>query len=364
MPQWSVICPTYNRGHAIERTIRSVIAQELRDWELIVVSDASTDATDDVVQALARTDSRVRLSRTPHHGFPSGPCNAGVAEARAELIACIGHDDELHPEHLEVLTAAMRSGDADIVYTRGGTVDAAGLRLADTDPLQQYWHPELQLMSALFEPARAGYRREALAAAGGWRETPVGLEDWDLWLRLSDDDRRFAPVSAVSVSMLRDSATRQHTLDCAHRIELARFATPSAARSAYRALTDRRRLDDFLGAYRSDAVCWYRTLWASGDLVCPADWADDEQRMLATLDASLRTATDPWQTTRPVSYGDRHVLENVVATQTAEHAERVGACFARTMPEFMGAFAAVVEDFEGAVAALADPPLAGNCPRR
>lgn len=333
------------------------MAQELRDWELIVVSDGSTDATDSAVASLVEEDSRVRLIRTSHYGFPSGPCNAGAAEARSELIAYVGHDDEFRPEHLAVLTAAMRP-DVDIVYTRGRTVDAAGRRLVDTDPLQQYWHPELQLMSAIFEPVRAGYRLAALKAGGGWRETAVGLEDWDLWVRLADDDRRFAPVEAVSVSMLRDPATRQHTLECDQRIELARFPTPSAARAAYRALTDRRRLDGFLEAYRCDAVAWYRRLWASGDLVCPAAWADDEARMLAALDSSLGAATDPWQTTQPFSYGDRHVLENVVATQTAEHATRVGACFARTMIDFMDAFTGTVQDFDGEVTALADTPAA------
>lgn len=340
-----------------------MIAQELRDWELIVASDGSTDETDAVVRALARGDARVRLIRTPHFGFPSGPCNAAVAEARSELVAYVGHDDELHPEHLAVLTDAMLPG-VDVVYTRGATIAASGRRLVDTDPWQQYWHPELQLMSALFEPVRAGYRRAALEAAGGWRETAVGLEDWDLWLRMSDDERSFQPVEAVSVSMLRDPATRQHTLACDHRIKLAGFPEASAARAAYRAVTDRRRLPAFLEAYRRDAIAWYRGLWASGDLVCPAPWAGDEARMLDALDMSLRAETDLWQTTRPASYDDRHVLESVAATQTAEHAARVGACFARTMPEFMAAFTSVVTDFDGEVTGRAGTTVAGGTGRR
>ncbi len=356
--------PRVQPGSAIERTIRrSVMAQELRDWELIVASDGSTDETDAVVQALAREDPRVRLIRTPRFGFPSGPCNAAVAEARSDLVAYVGHDDELRPEHLAVLTGAMATG-VDVVYTRGATADASGRRLADTDPLQQYWHPELQLMSALFEPVRAGYRRAALVAAGGWRETAVGLEDWDLWLRMSDDERGFAPAAAVSVSMLRDPATLQHKLACDQRIELARFAEPAAARAAFRALTDRRRLPAFLDAYRRDAVTWYRGLWATGDVACPASWAGDESRMLAAVESSLHAQTDLWQTTRPASYADdRHVLESVAATQTAEHAARAGACFARAMPEFMAAVAVVVEQFDGAMTEWADTTVAGRTGR-
>lgn len=352
---WSIICPTYNRGPAITRTVRSVMAQSRSDWELIVVSDASTDDTDDVVRALAREDDRVRLLRTPRHGHPSGPCNAGVADAQGELIATIGHDDELLADHLATLSVAMTPG-VDVVYTQGRTMDADRRPLGDTDPLQQYWHPELQLTGALFEPARAGVRRAAFAAAGGWRETAVGLEDWDLWLRLSDDGARFAPVADVSVAMLRDPGTRQHTLDCEHRIELARFDSPPAARAAYRALTDRRRLDGFLETYRDDARRHYSALWASGEMRCPAAWADDEERMLAALEASLHAESELWQTTRPASHGDVHVLENVIATQTAAHAARVGAAFARTMPGFMAAFAAVVSELGGEPSLAADRP--------
>jgi len=359
VPQWTVICPTYNRGPAIERTIRSVIGQDLRDWELIVASDGSVDDTDEVVRALADEDARVRLIRTQHFGFPSGPCNAAIAEAGSELIAYVGHDDELHPQHLSVLTDAM-TGDVDVVYTRADTIDASGRRIGRTDPLQQYWHPELQLMSALFEPARAGYRRRAIEEAGGWRETPGGLEDWDLWLRFSDDGRRFQPVEDVSVALLRDDTTRQHTLRGDHHVELARFPTPSAARGAYRALTDRRRLGDILDGYRRDAVAWYRSLWTSGELVCPPGWAGDEDRMLAALHDALQAEADPWQTTQPASYGDRHVIENVIATQTPEQATRVGACFARTMPGFMTLFTAAIERFDGELTVLDDTPVAGG----
>ncbi|MDT5043225.1 MAG: hypothetical protein QOE51_4210, partial [Actinoplanes sp.] len=61
-----IVCPAWNRSAAIKRTIDSVLAQTMPDWRLLVVSDGSTDDTDDVVRSYA--DSRVTLIRAERHG--------------------------------------------------------------------------------------------------------------------------------------------------------------------------------------------------------------------------------------------------------------------------------------------------------
>jgi DNA-binding NarL/FixJ family response regulator len=81
MTRFTVICPTYNRGPAIVDTLDSVRRQSLRDWELLVVSDASDDGTDDIVEAVAAVDSRVRLLRTRRFGSQAGPTNIALQHA-------------------------------------------------------------------------------------------------------------------------------------------------------------------------------------------------------------------------------------------------------------------------------------------
>lgn len=332
MPKVTVVCPTYNRGRAIEATIRSVCAQTMTDWELIVASDGSDDDTDEVVAALAEQEPRVRLLRTRRFGYPSGPCNLAQQQARSEILAYIPHDDEWEPHHLAVLTAALDQG-ADLAYTRARKVDRTGRVLETTPALVQYWHPQIQLMNAVCEPVRAAYRAELVARVGSWRESPAGLEDWDLWLRMVDAGARFTPLDEVTARILSDRSTRQHTMAYPHGIEIARFPDGRAARAAYRALTDLRLADRYRAAYRSDLRRWYGRLWDSGELAMPAAWRGDRARLWAAIDESADADDDLRGLLRIDRDGDDHVLVNTVATQTAAHADRMAGLYREVMSD-------------------------------
>jgi glycosyltransferase involved in cell wall biosynthesis len=81
-PRVSVITATYNRSRVLRHTIASVIAQDFADWELLVVGDAGTDDTADVVASFR--DPRIRFFSLPQNvGEQSGPNNAGVAATMA-----------------------------------------------------------------------------------------------------------------------------------------------------------------------------------------------------------------------------------------------------------------------------------------
>ena len=106
MPSISVIIPTYNSTQFIRETLRSVFEQTRRCDEIIVVDDASTDGTPELVASIARSAPiEVHLIRCPkNHGGPPAPLNIGVAHARGELIATLDHDDEMLPAKLEMQT--------------------------------------------------------------------------------------------------------------------------------------------------------------------------------------------------------------------------------------------------------------------
>ncbi len=102
----SIILPTYNRAERIGRAIRSVIAQTHAAWELIVVDDASTDATAAVVAACA--DPRISYLTLPFNcGSPARPRNVGLQIARGDVLAYIDDDNSWRPQHLARLLAAL-----------------------------------------------------------------------------------------------------------------------------------------------------------------------------------------------------------------------------------------------------------------
>ena len=111
----SVIIPAYNRAGTIERSVRSVLDQTVKELEVIVVDDCSTDQTESAV--LQIHDSRVRYDRL---GEQSGACvarNRGVDLARGELIAFQDSDDFWKPEKLEKQLYALKEYGADICFS-------------------------------------------------------------------------------------------------------------------------------------------------------------------------------------------------------------------------------------------------------
>lgn len=107
MPEVSVIIPTYNRAHLLPRTIGSVLNQEYKDFEIIVVDDGSTDNTPEVIKGFR--DERLRYIRLPENsGWSSKPRNVGLSGARGRYLAFLDSDDEWLPLFLSKLTTKIK----------------------------------------------------------------------------------------------------------------------------------------------------------------------------------------------------------------------------------------------------------------
>jgi glycosyltransferase involved in cell wall biosynthesis len=104
-PSVSVIIPTYNRAALLKRAIHSVVGQSWKDWELLVVDDASTDATESVVRSFG--DERIQYIRHDTNGGASAARNSGIARARGRFICFLDSDDEYLPTKLEEQVALL-----------------------------------------------------------------------------------------------------------------------------------------------------------------------------------------------------------------------------------------------------------------
>jgi glycosyltransferase involved in cell wall biosynthesis len=97
----AVVIPTFNRAHTIRRAVDSVLASPLADIELAVVDDCSTDATGDILAAIA--DSRLKVLRTSTSGRANLARNNGARSTTAPLLAFLDSDDEFLPGRIERL---------------------------------------------------------------------------------------------------------------------------------------------------------------------------------------------------------------------------------------------------------------------
>jgi GT2 family glycosyltransferase len=102
----SVIIPLYNKARWVRRSLDSIAAQRLGDFEVIVVDDGSTDGGGEIVASYP--DRRFRLVRQANGG-PGAARNRGIAEARGELIAFLDADDEWLPDFLSHNVSVLES---------------------------------------------------------------------------------------------------------------------------------------------------------------------------------------------------------------------------------------------------------------
>jgi glycosyltransferase involved in cell wall biosynthesis len=183
-PLVSVIIPTRNRAHLLQRTLESVLKQSTQDLEVIVVDDGSTDNTRDVV---ASADPRVLVLRNPESTGVSVTRNRGIAAARGTWIAFCDDDDLWAPNKLqEQLTAAGQAG-ANWAYVGDVNVDDQ-LRVLSGGP-----PPDPAAVIALLprcNPLASGgsnvvVRSNILTEVGGFDPTLRRTEDWDLWIRIA-----------------------------------------------------------------------------------------------------------------------------------------------------------------------------------
>lgn len=161
-PTISVVCATYNRPAVLANAVRSVIAQTVTTWELLVVGDAADDETGRTMEAF--TDPRVRYYNRPvNHGEQSAPNNDGVGLTSGELVAFLNHDDVWLPDHLERGLAGLRRTGADLVCADAVVVrpDDTVTRLSSTP----------RRFGKVFEPSPASlwlFRRSLFDEIGPW----------------------------------------------------------------------------------------------------------------------------------------------------------------------------------------------------
>lgn len=98
----SIIMPAFNAAATLPDAIRSVQAQTFSDWELVVVDDASQDATADLCRETAEADSRIRLLRAPRNGGVARARNLGIDATSGTHIAFLDADDIWLPDKLAV----------------------------------------------------------------------------------------------------------------------------------------------------------------------------------------------------------------------------------------------------------------------
>jgi glycosyltransferase involved in cell wall biosynthesis len=182
-PLVSVLMTAYNRERYLEEAIESVLASTLRDFELIIVDDASSDKTAEIANSYAKKDKRIKVFINEHNLGDYPNRNKAASYAQGKYIKYLDSDDIMYPHCLDVMVSCMEK------------FPEAGFGLsAISDPLKPYpvvlSSKEIYLENFLgyghFEraPGSSIIKKEAFDKVGGFSgERMIG--DSDLWYRLA-----------------------------------------------------------------------------------------------------------------------------------------------------------------------------------
>ncbi|TYZ65589.1 hypothetical protein PybrP1_000555 [[Pythium] brassicae (nom. inval.)] len=200
-PLVSVVIPVFNVAAYVEQAVASIMRQTYQHLEILVVDDASTDATPDIVARLQAQDARVRLVRNAANLGVAASLNKGFAAATGELVARMDGDDVSFPSRIE------RQVDYLLENPHVGIVGASVLVLRDSAEPASRVHPEFALYETAVYPTSplvtkwrmlfgcfiahptVMMRRTVLATLAGtepreyYSTAQSSSEDYELWLR-------------------------------------------------------------------------------------------------------------------------------------------------------------------------------------
>jgi glycosyltransferase involved in cell wall biosynthesis len=188
VPLFSVVIPCYNRGHYITRTLESVLGQQFRDFEIIVVDDGSTD---DTPKRLEPFLDRITLLQQPNQG-PGLARNLGAQHAVGEYLAFLDSDDLWFPWTLSTFASVIRECNHPAIIAGAITHFSEEAKLSAVSAAPVVY----ESFSDFFAASRKGYhcssgqtavRRSLFVRAGGFANHPYNAEDHDFAMRLGSE---------------------------------------------------------------------------------------------------------------------------------------------------------------------------------
>jgi len=198
----SVIIPTYNRCLNLMEAVESVLDQDLRDFELIVVDDGSRDATPVYMNRLAQADPRVKYIYQKNHGR-SHARNVGLRAATGKYITFLDSDDKYLPGKLSRQVQIMEDyPECGLSYTNYKIMNEQSViqpGMGEPDlPLSGYIYPDMLFFKGtIITTPSIMVRASLLALVGGFDEKMHMCEDLDLWRRVARRTKVFQIKEAL-----------------------------------------------------------------------------------------------------------------------------------------------------------------------
>ncbi len=183
-PKISVILPIFNGEKHIEKTLKTILNQTYKNFELMIINDGSTDKTPEILSRIK--DKRVKVINNKKNLGVTKSLNLGIKKARCKYIARCDSDDLNYPKRFEKQINFLEENpeyvligsNAKWINEKGKTLKGFKVKIEDRDIRRwmyirnQFHHPSVMYKKSIFEKV------------GGYNEKFNGVEDYELWFRM------------------------------------------------------------------------------------------------------------------------------------------------------------------------------------
>lgn len=195
-PTLSVLIKCYNHASYIRQTLDSVLAQSFQDFEVLVLDDASSDASASIAHDYAKADPRIIVEGNERNGGISAAMNKLLAKARGRYLAILNSDDFALPFRFERQVAALDAdSEIDALFGLPQLVDELGTATDAHNPFRaafdlpdfssRSWLGHFFLRGNCLCAPSAMIRRSAYDRVGSYDERLHNLQDFDMWVRMA-----------------------------------------------------------------------------------------------------------------------------------------------------------------------------------
>lgn len=128
-PLVSIVMPAYNADRFIAESINSALQQTYQNWELLIIEDASTDETCQIVQDFSKKDERIILYKLPTNQGTGFARNIGIKASKGDFISFLDADDYWEPKKLQIQVDFMLKNNVKVSFSSYELMDKHGKRM-------------------------------------------------------------------------------------------------------------------------------------------------------------------------------------------------------------------------------------------
>lgn len=207
----SVIMPAYNSAEFIEDAIRSVQNQTYPNWELLIVDDASTDSTPQIIQEFSKSDSRIKILQNELNLGAGKSRNKAIKAALGDFIAFLDSDDLWKPEKLQVQLKFMQKDKLAVSYSSYELMSHNGTKLQKYIKALPVLNYQKLLKSNYLGNLTGMYDIRKLGKVYG--PEIKKRQDWGLWLEAVKDTPAKGIEKPLAIYRIRKDSISSNKLE-------------------------------------------------------------------------------------------------------------------------------------------------------